>query len=260
MSAPYYQDDLVTLYHGDCREVMATMEDSSVSAVLTDPPYTDRTHAKARSLTSGVVHEGITTFASISDSDLRTIISECGRVSAGWVIATLDYRHAVEFDTDPPEGLKCQRVGVWVKTNPTPQITGDRPAQGWEAISYLHKERGRSVWNGGGKHGNYVTKISTPTGHPTAKPLPIIEDWVTRFTNRGDTVFDPFAGSGTTLRAAMNLGRRAIGVEIDERYCELIAKRLGQQTFDLHWFPETPETRSSGWSGTEQPFLVGPIV
>jgi site-specific DNA-methyltransferase (adenine-specific) len=233
MSTPYYEDEFVQLFHGDCLEIMAELPDGFASAVLTDPPYTERTHSKARSITADRIHEGITTFSAISDADLRSILTECGRVSRGWVVATLDYRHAVEFDADPPEGLKCQRVGVWVKTNPTPQITGDRPAQGWEAIAYLHKSKGRSVWNGGGKHGNYVTKIAEPTGHPTAKPLPIIQDLVSRFTNPGDTVLDPFAGSGTTLRAAANLGRFAVGIEIDEAYCELIAKRLSQQAFDF---------------------------
>jgi site-specific DNA-methyltransferase (adenine-specific) len=229
----YYQDDSVTLYHGDCREVMAGMEDASVKAVLTDPPYTERTHAKARKNTAEGIGHGITTFGSITDEDLEAILAECGRVSQGWVVATLDYRHAVRFDETPPAGLKCQRVGVWVKTNPTPQITGDRPAQGWEAIAYLHRAKGRSNWNGGGKHGNYVTPIAAPEGHPTAKPLSILRDWVSLFSDPGDTILDPFAGSGTTLRAAVDNGRKAIGVELDESYCELIAKRLSQGALDL---------------------------
>ena len=229
---PYYQDDYVTLYHGDAREIMASMGDESVKAVLTDPPYTERTHAKARS-NSLDRSDGIREFAAIDDAGLRAAIAECGRVSEGWVVATLDYRHAFEFDANPPQGLKCQRIGVWVKTNPTPQITGDRPGQGWEAIAYLHREKGRSKWNGGGHHGNYITQRAAPEGHPTGKPLPILEDWVKKFTDEGDTVLDPFAGSGTTLRAAKNLGRQAIGIELDEKYCELIAKRLSQEVFDF---------------------------
>lgn len=234
----YYQDDTVTLYHGDSREVMAGMPDMSVKAVLTDPPYTERTHSKARSRSHkekgiDVINAGVTAFGAITDEDLEYMLSECGRVSQGWVIATLDYRHAAQFDASPPPGLKCQRVGVWVKTNPTPQITGDRPAQGWEAISYLHRDKGRSVWNGGGKHGNFVTPIAAPEGHPTAKPLQIFEEWVRLFTNYGDTILDPYAGSGTALRAAANNGRKAIGVELDERYCELIAKRCQQSALDI---------------------------
>lgn len=234
----YYQDDSVTLYHGDSTEIMAGMGDASVKAILTDPPYTERTHSKARkkltsSSTSAEIHAGITSFTGITDEDLESILAECGRVSQGWVVATLDYRHAVKFDSAPPAGLKCQRVGVWVKTNPTPQITGDRPAQGWEAIAYLHKEKGRSKWNGGGKNGNYVTPIAAPEGHPTAKPLSMLRDWVNLFSDPGDTILDPFAGSGTTLRAAVDNGRKAIGIELNEAYCELIAKRLSQQAFDL---------------------------
>ena len=233
MSEPYYQDDSVTLYLGDCRDMLAGMPDCAVASVLTDPPYTERTHAKARSLSGGTVTEGITTFGSITDEGLRAVLSECGRVSARWVIATLDYRHAVEFDVNPPAGLKTQRIGVWVKTNPTPQITGDRPAQGWEAIAYMHRATGRSRWNGGGKHGNYVTRIADPTGHPTTKPLGIFEDWVALFTDPGETLLDPFAGSGTALVAAKALGRKAIGVELDERYAEIAARRLAQDVLDF---------------------------
>lgn len=125
-------------------------------------------------------------------------------------------------------------MGVWVKTNPTPQITGDRPGQGWESIAYLHKTPGRSNWNGGGCHGNYVLPTAPPGLHPTAKPLPMLRDMARKFTNPGDIVLDPFAGSGTTLRAAVDEGRRAIGVELEERYCEIIAQRLSQGALDLN--------------------------
>ncbi len=233
MTKPYYQDEFVTLYHGDSREVLASMADRSVASVLTDPPYTERTHSKARSISGGAITEGIKAFVSITDDELRAALAECGRVASRWVIATLDYRHAVEFDVDTPAGLKCQRIGVWVKTNPTPQITGDRPAQGWEAIAYMHRADVRSRWNGGGKHGNYVTRVADPTGHPTTKPLGIFEDWVALFTDAGETILDPFAGSGTALVAAKALGRRAIGVELDERYCEIAARRLAQDAFDF---------------------------
>lgn len=230
---PYYADESVTLYHGDCRDMLASLGDQSVDCIITDPPYTERTHAKARKNTTHGVGEGISDFASITDEDLRRILSECSRVTRGWVVATLDYRHAVEFDVTPPPGLKVQRLGVWVKTNPTPQITGDRPAQGWESIAYMHRADCRSRWNGGGKHGNYVTPIAPPEGHPTAKPMSMVGDWVRLFSNPGDTVLDPFAGSGTTLRAAKNEGRKAIGVELDERYCELVARRLSQGVLDF---------------------------
>ena len=223
---PYYSDDMVTLYHGDCREVLPTLADECAAAVVTDPPYTERTHSKAR--TPG--RAGVTTFGAITEADLRMVLADAGRISTGWVVATLDYRHAIEFDITPPEGLRVLRLGVWVKTNPTPQLTGDRPAQGWESIAYMHRNDRRSKWNGGGTHGNHVAPIPPPEGHPTAKPLPLVAKWVRWFSNPGDTILDPFVGSGTTLRAAKDEGRHAIGVELEERYCEIAAKRLTQDT------------------------------
>jgi len=191
MSEPYYADDRVTLYHGDCRDVLAGMADRSVDCVITDPPYSDRTHrnAKANSATKGYAVKSIT-FASISDDDLREAIEEMGRVSRGWLVSTLDYRHAVAFDVAPPEGLRVLRLGVWVKTNPTPQISGDRPSQGWESIAYMHRDDLKPSWGGGGKHGNFVTPIPPPEGHPTAKPLPMVRQWVQWFTKPGDVIFD----------------------------------------------------------------------
>lgn len=233
---PYYEDDAVTLYHGDCREVLATMEDRSVDCVITDPPYSDRTHEMTRSNSQGArrhgnrVLSGSFGFDSVTDVEVCDLLAEAGRISRGWVVANVDYRHAFGFDAAPPAGLRLLRIGVWVKTNPNPQISGDRPAQGWESIAYLHRTDVRPSWNGGGRAANFILGSDQKTGHPTSKPLVMVAQFVRWFSKPADTILDPFAGSGTTLRAAKDEGRKAIGVELDERYCELIAKRLAQDT------------------------------
>lgn len=230
----YYQDDYITLYHANSFEVMASMGDQSIDAIITDPPYSERTHQKAsKPVANGKVSHGIDTFASFTDERLYQAFDEMARLTRGWIISTLDYNHAFRFENEPPKGMRQMRIGVWVKNNPTPQISGDRPAQGWEAISYLYKKDLRAWWNAGGSHGNYVSNLATPTGHPTPKPISMVSSFVERFTKPDETILDPFAGGGTTLIAARNLGRKAIGVEIEEKYCELIAKRLSQETFDF---------------------------
>ena len=83
------------------------------------------------------------------------------------------------------------------------------------------------------RHGNYVLPVKQGEGHPTSKPLAMVADWVEKFTLPGDLVLDPFAGGGTTLRAAADLGRKAIGVELDEAYCEIAARRLSQGVLDF---------------------------
>ena len=228
---PYYEDDLVTLYHGDCRELFTELGDASVDAVITDPPYSDRTHGQAKT-NKGHGVKAID-FESLTEADLDVLLTECGRVSRRWVVASLDYRHAVHVDDAPPAGLRTLRIGIWVKPNPMPQISADRPGQGWEAIAFMHRADVKPAWNGGGRSGVWTFPVVQNVGHPTVKPLPMVSDWVRLFTEPGDTILDPFAGSGTTLRAASDNGRRAIGIEREERYCEVAAKRLGQQAFDL---------------------------
>ena len=232
MIEPYYRDDLVTLYHGDCADVLATMPDEHVAAVITDPPYTKRTHTHAKTNRGGCNGHGVRAvkFDAFTDDDVVRALTECGRVSRRWVVSFLAYQHAALLEQQPLFGLRMMRVGAWVKTNPMPQISADRPAQGWEAIAYLHRDDRKPSWNGGGRAGNYVQPTSQGSGHPTQKPLPMVQDLVRKFTDPGDVVLDPFAGSGTTLCAAVTEGRHAIGVELDEQWCEKIANRLSQQT------------------------------
>ena len=229
----YYEDEHVTLYHGDCREVLAGMDARSVDAVITDPPYSARTHGMAKTNRGKGHGVKAVEFASLSQEELSTLLAECGRVTRRWLIATLDYNHAFKLDETPPNGLRALRVGVWVKPNPMPQISADRPGQGWEAIAFMHRADEKPTWHGGGRAGVWTFPVAQNQGHPTAKPLAMVRDWVRLFTNPGDTVLDPFAGSGTTLRAAVDEGRKAIGVELEERYCEVIAKRLAQGVLDF---------------------------
>ena len=230
---PYYEDDWVTLYHGDSREYLSTLDAQSVDCIITDPPYTERTHGMAKT-NAGKGH-GVKAigFAPFTDEQLSETLVQCGRLTRRWVIASLDYAHAFEFDRNPPKGLRALRVGVWVKPNPMPQISADRPGQGWEAILFLHRDDTKPSWHGGGRAGVWTHPVVQNTGHPTSKPLPMVADWVRLFTDAGETILDPFAGSGTTLRAAKDEGRRAVGVEIDERYCEIAARRLSQDAFDF---------------------------
>lgn len=210
----------------DALELLRKLGDESAALVLTDPPYSERTHSNAKTMDAKrSAQKAISTFSHISEDYLREVLHECARVTNSWIISFMDYAHAFELEKNPPEGLRVMRIGVWVKTNPTPQISGDRPAQGWEAIVYLHRADRRATWNGGGKHGNYITQ-TIHNGHPTAKPLTICEDIIRKFTNHGELVVDPFAGSGTTLVAAQNTGRRAIGSEINPTYHRQATERL----------------------------------
>jgi site-specific DNA-methyltransferase (adenine-specific) len=194
---PYYKDEFVTLYNENSLPYMKTLESEFFDVVITDPPYSERTHKNAKKNDSTLGYGVVSVdFNSFTEENLLEAYNELGRITKGWIISTIDYNHAFTFETKPPAGLVQKRIGVWVKNNPMPQISADRPAQGWECISYLHRKDKKSVWNGGGSHGNYVSNLSKPTGHPTPKPLNMVSSFVERFSNIGDTVFDPFAGGG----------------------------------------------------------------
>ena len=221
---PYYSHAGITIYHGDCREILPHV---SADACITDPPYSAVTHASAKTENGGDPGKLID-FAPISEDELVSVLGLAQASTSRWMVLTCDYRYALRLEQCPPVGSKFVRLGVWVKPDSAPQFTGDRPAQGWEAVVFLHRAGDRTRWNGGGRRSVFTHNVARGH-HPTEKPLPLASEFVALFSDPGEIVLDPFMGSGTTLRAAKDLGRKAVGIEIEERYCEIAAKRLAQE-------------------------------
>lgn len=138
-------------------------------------------------------------------------------------------------------GLRHVRVGAWVRTNATPQFSGDRPGTGFELCEIAHGVTENFRWNGGGEPAvwSYAQRHGTRGGleneHPTPKPIDLLVRLVRDFTDPGETVVDPYAGSGTTGVACKRLGRQCVLVERDAVFCDLIARRLAVTEPDEAW-------------------------
>ena len=214
---PYYSDDLVTLYHGDCREVTAWL---AADVLVTDPPYGIKwsTHVGGRDLRNWAPRQpkaGI-----IGDEDTR---------ARDDVLAAWQTKPAIVFGSPliaPPIGTI--QVLVWRKPVDA-GVVGARFVwrRDWEAIYLLgdwprvNPNRSSVIESRGGLE-------RYRTAHPHTKPTPLLEHLIAETPD--GTIADPFAGSGATLLAAKMLGRKAVGVEVDEKWCELAASRLAQDT------------------------------
>ena len=139
-------------------------------------------------------------------------------------------------------GLDHRALLYWRKTNPAPnfrkQIVRAVEMAVWQTQGGNWTFNGSgyrpNVWEGPILSGYTVQNTGEARVHPTQKPLWLMREWIELFTKPGDIILDPFMGSGTTLRAAKDLGRRAIGIEIDERFCRAAIERMRQSVLALH--------------------------
>jgi site-specific DNA-methyltransferase (adenine-specific) len=227
---PYYSHAGIEIYHGDAHDVIPLL--GAVDHVITDPPYDNRTHKGARG-DGGKTAEPLIAFAPITPEMLSALYSRAVDIfNLRWLVSTMAWQHVAKFEENPPAGWRFVRCGAWIKPNGAPQFTGDRPGQGWEAVCIMHSDGVKMRWNGGGHHATWSVNIEQGE-HPTQKPVKLYRQFVEQFTDPGDTILDPFMGSGTTLRAAKDCGRKAIGIELDEKYCELAARRLAQEVLPI---------------------------
>jgi len=210
-----------TLYLGNCREILPTLP--KVDAVITDPPYSANTHKQAKTNKGKGYGTQLVTFAALTDDGFCEVMRACLAVAHGWVVATCDYRHAALFYTDP----KFVRLGAWVKPNPMPQISGDRPGQGFETVLILHSGGRTKKWNRGGGSGVWTFPTEgAGTEVPTQKPVALAAAFVSDFTAPGETIADPFMGSGTTGVAAVEQGRAFVGIELDPGRFDIACRRI----------------------------------
>jgi len=215
-----------TLYLGDCMDILPTLP--KVDAVITDPPYSDSTHNNAKSNAGGGGGAKAIDFKAIDFKAIELLLDSCAALCDGWVIANMDWRHIAQLEFQKHNFYELIRFGVWVKTNPMPQISADRPANGWDGIAYIYPRNKKKTWFGGGCHGNWSGPVITNGDHPTGKPVNMVSSWVTRFTERKQTILDPFMGSGTTGVAAIQLGRKFIGIEREPKYFDIACQRIEQ--------------------------------
>jgi len=219
---PYYSDNLVTLYHGDCREITGWL---AADVLVTDPPYGRNWRQGRLSRSKSDAHPGIA-----GDKDTSTR-------DAALAMWGGDKPAIVFGDPMLPPPARAKLVGVYQK----PSNAGVRGAIGGfrRDIEMWHL---LGPWPTGIGGRSSVIATRTPTqgnphspqgryGHPHAKPLDVMELLIA--VCPPGVIADPFAGSGSTLVAARNLGRRAIGVEIDERCCEAAARRLSQAALPI---------------------------
>jgi site-specific DNA-methyltransferase (adenine-specific) len=217
------------LIMADAFDILPTLE--PVDVIITDPPYGRRTHENARTTVEGRPAPLID-FDCIEEERFIAFCAHAVTLARRWVVMSCEWRYVASLER---AGLPLVRFGIWHKLGGAPQFSGDRPAMGWEAVAILHRE-GKKRWNGGGHHAVWVCNVERGE-HPTQKPLALISDWVLKFTNPGETVLDPFMGSGTTGVACARLGCNFIGIEQRRDYFEMACGRIAEAHRQSDLFP-----------------------
>ncbi len=219
LPAPYYEDSAVKIFLGDCREILPLLD--KVDLLLTDPPY----GINGGSGTIGKSRAHKHSYLTFEDTleNIETII-----IPAFVFALSIAKRGIV---TPGPKAFqlypKCESLGaliqpatsslnMWGRASSQPVLYYGRPPR-------IGKDIGETTFT--------INDAASPgsDGHPCPKPLKVWKQLLLLGSEPGETVLDPFMGSGTTLRAAKDLGRKAIGIELEEKYCEIAANRMCQE-------------------------------
>jgi len=221
---PYFDQGGITIYHGDCREILPQLPEKSVQLLLTDPPY-------------GVAYE-----SGWRKDAYGPIIGDDGSLDIVTAILSAlkclqDQRHAYVFGPLDVSKLPVKAAElIWDKGIMGPGDLSSPWGPAHEVINFLayypskaHRDMGKGNLAARLRRGS-VIRVQRPDSerHPTEKPIELLRQLIESSSILGEMVLDPFMGSGSTLVAARLEGRKAIGIEIEERYCKVAAGRLAQ--------------------------------
>ena len=232
-----------TLYHGDCLEILPTLEAESVDMVWTDPPYGhangdgDLLSRRAAAVGDGCASRAVP-IANDEPDTMRAVVDGmlleasrllkadccccccccCGGGGPSPTFAWLAHRM-------DQSGLQFFHSVIWDKKNPG---MGWRYRRQHEMVMVSHRRGGKLAWREGEPSTSNIVSISKPRDddHPNIKPVELVHGFIQRHTESAGTVLDPFMGSGTTGVACANLGRKFIGIEIEERYFQIACERI----------------------------------
>lgn len=209
--------------------------DNSVDHIITDPPFNEHVHGGNRR--GWETKNGKKTptktmemqFGAFTEEDMIIFSELAVRICRGWLLLFCALEDIGTWKELLEEaGAKRRNTCVWTKTNCAPKFAGDGPANAAEAIVTVWCGKGRSVWNAGGSQGLYHYPVTTRNRrHETEKPIPLMRQLLIDFTRPGELVLDPFAGGGSTLIAAKQLGRKYIGYELGDTAASRRSYRLG---------------------------------
>ena len=245
LPTPYYDKGGITLYCGDCREILPGLEPASVDLVLTDPPYGHNNNngdliakwEKALGRGEAGPARPIANDGPEANELVQWMFAESRRLLAPgccccccccgggpdpqfarwslWLDKELDFKQMVIWDKGP------MGMGWHYRRSYETVLVAQAPGAKCRWFDETNKVENII---------RHIPKIIPDSrDHPTPKPVELMRHFIDLHTERGHLVLDPFAGGGTTLRAAKDLGRRAIGIELDEEFCKMTVRRLRQE-------------------------------
>jgi site-specific DNA-methyltransferase (adenine-specific) len=250
---PYFERDGITIYHGDCREILPLLSPSSCDLVLTDPPYgeTELTWDGRVFGWLDTVRPLLSTRGSLWCFGSMRFFLEEAAAFASWRFAqdivwekhNGSGLHADRFRRVHEHVLQFYPTSTrWADVHKEPVMTNDatkRSLRTHARPAHFHGQRGARVYvteEGGPRLMRSVIQARSchrEAVHPTQKPLAVVMPLISYSCPEDGIILDPFMGSGTTLRAAKDLGRKAIGIEISEAYCQIAVRRLEQSVLPM---------------------------
>ncbi len=214
---PYYEHAGITIYHGDCRERLPMLDGDSL---VTDPPY-------GINWKRGLWDDNAADYPAL----IQWLVAEGNRIG-GWCFVFQAMPNVGRFSEWFPAGFR-----IFAACKNFAQVRPTGVWHSWDPVVFWNTKpntKPNSVTVNRDYHvGNVAGVFGERSGHPCPRPIDTMKHIVAIAAAQDEIVLDPFCGSGTTLRAAKDLGRRAIGIEIEERYCEIAAKRMEQEVFQF---------------------------